>query len=178
MRIFHIQIIFKQLFLLPVDSLVHTPDIEHIVKYIVTCNDPTYLRNRYLCIIITEIQIISEKTGFIKDRIPLQIQFFRNDINSCRFSAPVSSIENGNRCKINSPEMMPGQNLKRIVGIITGTFLLQKKVKFLFTVRKCKPLQIDHYPSRLSISFSLIWPIKFLLSFSIFYKICLRQSWR
>ena len=80
----------------------------------------------------------------IKASVPGDPELLRDHIQGSRLAATVSAVQDRHRIEIDSVEMVPGQDLKGVIGIVAGSFLPEEKLKFLIAVRECKIVKVYH----------------------------------
>ena len=104
------------------DPIVQAPDIQHIVKDIVTRDDAPVFR---LCTVIFRLaaaDIIIPKVRFIERRHTFRADLGGNDIQQCALSGPVSAVKKRDIVELDLLQPFLREDLKRIERIVAGPF--------------------------------------------------------
>ena len=144
LTVFICQIVSENLLPADIYALVQRPDMEHIVKHIITGDDPAARRHLFQQVIAAQLQIALIKRTAIVWAFPLKAQFFRHDIQRCAFTAAVTPIQDGQRPCGQFLQSPPGKGKKRVHGIEAGSLFIQPKGILLIIRRKTKTFQILH----------------------------------
>ena len=117
-----VRIFGKELFSSDVNSLVESPDVQHVVENIVAGDNTAVFWNCAEGTAAAHIGEIPEKGSPVESRVSVKPQFFRDNIERCGFSGTVSAAENRYRFKVNRLQPPVGKNPEGVKRIIAGVF--------------------------------------------------------
>lgn len=128
MTVLHLQVFIAQHHASGVDALVHSADIEDVVKYIIAGDDGTVLIRRVIMPSgITVSYIVAKEAAFVVRRAAGRADGLGDDIYQCGFTGSVASVKEGDRLKGQRRHLSFGKHAEWIEGGIACHLLILKE---------------------------------------------------